>query len=322
LTFLLNFNSFKDDKLRVKLLWLFFLFPSVAWPLPWSTDMHHIEPLMNESMEALNRENGSPPICNDATSLKYISPLPKKEPWRSYYKMPKLLTDNFYKVKDVCMEAKKMNAAQGVSKKYALVGHKTHLCDFGHHACLSMLKSLSDPCNHFVQDNFQVFHSRIFIGQHRPAGYREMMNEYGKLGPSLVVIDLESCTIMPTVKGKAALKEGMNTKAMVRDNFNYTPPSLEAAKDAKGVHKFKSESEQIRFGAIRESLTTNVPELKKLEQGRKDCYVNGKRSLPGISDIESVQYGEVKIKGAAAMRKLMDEQYIDVTGTNPYEIKK
>lgn len=281
--------------------------------------MHHIEPLMNESQEALTKPVAA--ICEDedkVSPITYISDQPKTEKWRQYYKVPKLITDKMYKVKDVCEEAKKMNAAQGVSKKYALVANKTHFCDTGARACLATFKSISDPCNNFVQDNFQVFHTRTFIGSHKPAGNQLILDEYGNMGPSLLVINLETCSLMPTTSAKKAMKEGMTAKVAARDSYFYTPPSLDGKKDAKGEYQFKSEDESIRFQAMKEALTTNIPELKALT-GKNDCYVNGKRSLPSIGDMEEVPYGEIKIKGTVGMRKLMDEQYIQLTGKNPYK---
>lgn len=300
------------------LLFLIFM-SSHAWSLPWSTGMHHIEPLMQESTEALE-EAGDAALCADpiVPPVKYISDKPKTEVWRSYYKVPKLLTADLYKVKDVCAEAKKMNTSQGVTKKYALVANKTHLCDGMSRACLSTFKSVSDPCNSFVQDNFQVFHSRTFIGQHKPTAYKEIMNEYGNMGPSLLVINLETCELMPTQAGKKAVKSGMTVQNAVRDSYYYTPPSLDSAKDEKGVLNFKSDDDRIRFDAMKSALLTNIPELKPLDVGKTNCFEGEKRTLPSISDTEEVQYGEIKVKGFMGIRKLMDEQYIEKTGINPY----
>lgn len=289
------------------------------YALPWSSDMHHIEPLLNEAQEAVNETSNVNCQATEVSPLRYISNQPRTEEWRSYYKVPKLLNEKLYKVKDVCEEAKRMNASQGVTKKYALIAHKTHLCDIGHRACLSTFKSVSDPCNTFVQENFQVFHSRTFIGQHRPKANQEIMDEYGNMGPSLLVINLETCEMMPTENGKKALATGMTAKVAVKDNYFYTPPSLDGAKDEKGVYKFKSDNDQVRFSAMREALTTNIPELKTLAENKKnDCFENNQRTLPGISDLETVKYGEIEVKGAIAIRKLLDEQYIDETGINPY----
>lgn len=301
----------------MKFIILFWLISSTVWALPWETNMHHIAPLMEESAEALS---AAPQVScqEDISPTRYISDKPKTEAWRAYYKIPSLLTAEMYKVKDVCEEAKKMNLAQGVTKKYALIANKTHLCDGGARACLSTLKSVSDPCNTFVQDNFQVFHTRTFIGQYRQNKYREIMDEYGNMGPSLLVINLETCKLVPTENGKEALKKGMAEKNAVRDSYYYTPPSQADAKDAAGVHKFKSDNDSVRFKAMRESLFKNIPELQSLDTGKNDCYVDGKRTLPGIADLEIVQYGDLQVKGTMAIKKLMDEQFIEKTNINPY----
>jgi hypothetical protein len=307
----------------MKMLWMTLFITFKAYSLPWSTDMHHIEPLLNESQQAVHQTDNINCQATEVSPIRYISSHPRTEPWRKYYKVPKLLNENLYKVKDVCAEAKRMNAQQGVVKKYALIAHKTHLCDAGHRACLSAFKSVSDPCNNFVQDNFQVFHTRTFIGQHRPKAYQAIMDEYGYMGPAMLVIDLESCQLMPTIDGKKALKEGKTPPVAVKEGYYYVPPSLDGAKDDMGVHKFKSENDQVRFSAMREALTSRIPELKPLEVDKKnDCYENNQRTLPGISDLEMVKYGELEMKGAMAIRKLLDEQYIDETGINPYEQKK
>jgi len=281
--------------------------------------MHHIEPLLEEVNKAV--EEAPEFTCSDPSvpAFKYISDKPKTEAWRSFYKVPTLLTADMYKVKDVCEEAKKLNAKQDVTKKYAMVANKTHLCDGMSRSCLSTFKTISDPCNSFVQDNFQVFHTRTFIGQHKPAAYKEMLNEYGNMGPSLLVIDLATCELVPTEAGKKAVSGGMSAKDAVKNSYYYTPPSMDSAKDDKGIYKFKSDDDRVRFSAMREALTTNIPELKKLETSKLDCFVNGKRALPGISDSEEVQYGDIKVKGFMGMRKLMDEQYIEKTGINPYK---
>jgi hypothetical protein len=304
----------------MKSLWILLLFSTHTLALPWFSDMHHIEPLFNESQDAVKETNNINCQATEVSPLRYISPAPRTEAWRSYYKVPKLLHENLYKVKDVCEEAKRMNASQAVTKKYALIAHKTHLCDVGHRACLSTFKSVSDPCNNFVQDNFQVFHTRTFIGQHRPKANQAIMDEYGNMGPSLLVINLENCELMPTENGKKALKSGMAPKVAVKDNYYYTPPSMDGAKDDKDVYKFKSDDDQVRFSAMREALTTNIPELKLLAENKKnDCFENNQRTLAGISDTEVVKYGEIEVKGAIAIRKLLDEQYIDQTGINPYD---
>jgi hypothetical protein len=295
------------------------IFPtSYALALPWSTEMHHIEPLMSEAQEAVH-DTGDPTCqASEISPFRYISPLPKEEPWRKYYKVPTLLTEKLYKMKDVCEEAKRQNEQQGVKKKYALIAHKTHLCDGGHRACLSTFKSISDPCNNFVQDNFQVFHTRTFVGQYRTSGSKQIMEEYGSMGPSLLVIDLETCNLVPTEAAGKAMKEGMSQQVAARDSYFHTPPALENAKDDQGVHKFKSDNDQVRFTAMREAIVTNMPTLKPLTEGKNDCYENGQRTLPGIKDLEMVKYGEIEVKGAHAIRKLMDEQYIEQTGINPY----
>lgn len=290
-----------------------------TWALPWNSELHHLEPLMNQ-VNDIDKE-GFQSTCEDPIKNpnQYISDLPKNEPWRKFYKLPTLLTDKFYKINDVCEEAKKQNQQEGKSKKYALVANKTHLCDAGHRACLSALKSISDPCNTFVQENFQVFHIRTFIGQHKVNGYQEMMNEYGQMGPSMLVINLETCRLEPTINAEKELKKGQNEKKLAKENYYYTPPSLEGAKDSKGVYKFKSDNDSIRFEAMRDSLFTTMPQLKNLDKGKNDCFENGKRTLPGISDTELVKYGDIEIKGAPAIRKLMDEQYIKATGIHPYK---
>ncbi len=302
----------------MKVFLLLMIYSFQAWSLPWSTGMHHIEPLLQESTEAAKSVEVT---CNDPSipPFKYISDKPKTEAWRSYYKVPALLTADFYKVKDVCEEAKKMNAAQGVSKKYAMVANKTHLCDGMSKACLSTFKSVADPCNSFVQDNFQVFHSRTFIGQYKQEGYKEIMNEYGNMGPSLLVIDLETCQLMPTETGKKAVKDGMSVASAVRDGYYYTPPSLDSAVDAQGVLKFKSLDDRVRFEAMKNALITNIPELKKLDQGKTDCFEGDKRTLPGMTDSEEIPYGDIKVKGYMGLRKLMDEQFIEKTGIYPYK---
>ena len=297
---------------------LFILISAPAWSLPWSSQMHHVEPVMNEAEKALEETGATCEEEVQVSPMTYISDRPKTEKWRQYYKIPKLITDQMYKVKDVCEEAKRMNAAQGVTKKYALVANKTHFCDVGARACISTFKSISDPCNSFVQDNFQVFHTRTFIGSHRPAGNKLILDEYGNMGPSLLVINLETCTLMPTTAAKKAIKGGMDVKTAAKDSYFYTPPSLDGKKDAKDEYQFKSDDDSVRFKAMKEALTTNIPELKALT-GKNDCYVDGKRTLPGIGDLEEVSYGDIKIKGVFGMRKLMDEQYIQLTGKNPYK---
>lgn len=303
----------------MKWLTIIFLVSTSAHALDWASQMHHIAPLMNESEEAITDSKDISCKTEEVKPYQYISPLPKTEPWRAYYKVPKLLTKDLYKVNDVCLEAKRMNAAQGVTKKYALIAQKTHLCDGGHRACLSTFKSVSDPCNNFVQDNFQVFHTRTFIGQYRQPGYEKILEEYGSMGPSLLVIDLETCSLMKTPAASKAIAEGMKPADAVKDSYFYTPPSMDGEKDEAGQYKFKSENDQVRFTAMREALVKNHPSLAPLAEGKKnDCYEEGKRTLPGIGDLETVKYGELEMKGAQAIRKLMDEQYIEQTGINPY----
>jgi len=283
----------------------------------WSSGMHHIEPLYQESEVAI-QESGSV-ICSDPVPpFKYISDKPKTEVWRSYFKVPKLLTADLYKVKDVCEEAKKMNHQQGVNKKYALVANKSHQCDTGAGACLSMFKSISDPCNSFVQDNFQIFHARTTISRHITSGSKEIMREYGEQGPSLLVINLETCQLMPTIEGEKAIARGVSATNAAKDGYFFTPPSLESSKDEKGVYKYKSENDHVRFDAMRDALTTNIPELKAIE-GKTDCFIDGKRTLPGMGDKDDIQYGDIATKGLLGIRKLLDEQYIEKTGINPYK---
>jgi hypothetical protein len=286
---------------------------SQAFALDWESQMHHLEPIITD------QESVNECAADDISPIKYISPEPKTEAWRSYYKMPKLLTADLYKVKDVCEEAKNMNKAQGVDREYAIVANKSHFCDLGHRGCISALKSISDPCNNFIQDNFQVFHARTYVGSFRPSGSKEISETYGQMGPSLLVIRLKDCQLMPTTKGEAEIKKGMSPQKAAAENYYYTPPALDDAKDSKGEYAFKSEDESVRFKAMKDSLIKNIPELAKLDGKKMDCFENGKRTLPGINDLEEIPYGKLNVKGIVGIRKLMDEQLIQVTGKNPYK---
>ncbi len=302
-----------------RLLIIIFMSTQGAMAFDWSTGFHHVAPLMSELLPMSSVDDGL--SCEEkakSSLLTYISERPRNEKWRSYYKVPQLLDENLYQVKDVCEEAKKKNKNEGSEKKYALIAHKTHLCDTNHMACLSTFKSIADPCNYFIHDNFQVFHTRTIIGSHKPKSSKLIMDEYGDMGPSILVIDLSTCSLMPTVNAQKAIAGGMNPQKAVSESYYYTPPSLDNSKDQLGVQKFKSSDERLRFEAMKESLTKNIPALKENIKPRMDCFENGVRTLPGISDTDIVEYGEMEIKGDIAMRKLLDEQYIDQTGINPY----
>ena len=303
----------KIHGMRKTLLPLILFFASPAFAMKWESNLHHIEPLLKGGEEA--KECAS----EDLSPLKYISQEPKTEAWRSYYKMPKLLTADLYKPTEVCEEAKRMNAAQGVNREYAIIAHKSHFCDTGARGCISTLKSVSDPCNNFIQDNFQVFHTRTYVGSYRPSGSKEISDTYGQMGPSLLVIRLKDCKLVPTVKGSEAVSKGMSPEQAAAENYYFTPPSLDEAKDSKGETAFKSEDDRIRFMAMKESLIENIPELSKFKSGPVDCFENGKRSLPGIEDMKDVPYGKINIKGIVGIRKLMDEQLIETTGKTPYK---
>jgi hypothetical protein len=298
--------------MRDLLLSFILLSSSQAIALEWQSEMHHLKPIITD------QESANECLADDIQPLKYISSEPKTEAWRSYYKIPRLLTSDLYKIEDVCNEAKIMNKAQGVNREYAIVANKNHFCDFGHRGCISTLKSLSDPCNNFIQDNFQVFHARTYIGSFRPSGSKEIAETYGQLGPSLLVIRLKDCQLIPTIKGEAEIKKGMSPQKAVAEDYFFTPPSLEGVKDSKGEYAFKSADESVRFKAMKDSLIKNIPELAKLDSKKMDCFENGKRTLPGIKDLEEIPYGKINVKGIAGIRKLMDEQLIEVTGKNPY----
>ena len=284
---------------------------------------YHAEPLMSEGLSAItqiNQTKVSPELtCDEGPPggiLNYISKEPKTEKWRSYYKLPKLLNENLYQIKDVCAEAKRMNAAQGVDRKYALVAHKGHLCDTNHRACLSMMKSVSDPCNYFVKDNFQVFHSRTFFKNKSILAGEKVRETYGKVEPAMVVIRLSDCKLVPTAAATKAMKAGMSQeKAVLEDHFR-VPPS--DGNDSTGSPKFRSADEAVRFEAMKNELVTKLPELASLNTARTHCISQGKRSLPGILDSDKVDYGQFKdISAIAAMRKLLDEQMVE-TGYNPF----
>jgi hypothetical protein len=111
----------------------------------------------------------------------------------------------------------------------------------------------------------------------------------------------------------------MSVASAVRDGYYYTPPALDSAVDAQGVLKFKSLDDRVRFDAMKNALITNIPELKKLDQGKTDCFEGDKRTLPGMTDSEEIPYGDIKVKGYMGLRKLMDEQFIEKTGIYPYK---
>jgi hypothetical protein len=235
--------------------------------------------------------------------------------------MPKLLgQDNLVTPQQICEDARKENEKLGQNKKYALIAHKTHLCDAGGKACLSTLKSVSDPCNYFIQDNFQVYHTRTFIGPFKTKNYDQLLNLYGHMGPSLLVIDLSTCNFVPTVNAQKYMQEQKKTLAQATsDGASYTGPHPENARDEKDQPKFKSGREEVRFEAMRESLLTNMPQLQtEMSTKRIHCIDNGTRSLPGLSDDQEITYGSMTTKGIIGVRKLMDEQYVEQFGFDPF----
>jgi hypothetical protein len=72
--------------------------------------------------------------------------------------MPKLLTAEFFKLKEICEDSKKNHQ----EKKIAFLMFKTHMCDRGSKACLYNTRTMVDPCNKFLQDNFSIYHTRMF----------------------------------------------------------------------------------------------------------------------------------------------------------------
>jgi hypothetical protein len=115
----------------------------------------------------------------------------------------KLLSPTFYKLGDVCADAKKTDP----SKKAAVVLIKTHLCDVGTGVCIDSLRTFDDPANVFIRDNFVSYHTRFIgydldpksgVSSEHFAGEDVIRSEWKKpdSNPEAAIIDLSTCTVM------------------------------------------------------------------------------------------------------------------------------
>ncbi|MDA8792408.1 hypothetical protein N9N67_04135 [Bacteriovoracaceae bacterium] len=138
--------------------------------------------------------------------------------------MPTLLDDSFYKIQDVCMDARNKSKEQSVEschegKKAALVLLKTHYCDVNVNVCIDALTALSDPANNFVHQNFITYHSQfsnykynaeqgIIWAHYYDDTQKRVGKEWGKedSNPELLVLRLSDCKVI----GKKKIKDYNN----------------------------------------------------------------------------------------------------------------
>ncbi|MGZ3707336.1 MAG: hypothetical protein ACXWPM_00540 [Bdellovibrionota bacterium] len=111
--------------------------------------------------------------------------------------LPPLLNAEFHTRQQLCEDARRNHP----DKKLILLALKNHLCDFEHRACLHVTRTLADPCNHFVRDNFAVYQTRLYrCDEGKPCetqpGTDEIADEWGMSGPDLIVVEPVSCRIL------------------------------------------------------------------------------------------------------------------------------
>ena len=121
---------------------------------------------------------------------------------------PRLLSEQFYKKSDVCADARIKASREKPAKKFALVLAKTHLCDVGTNVCVDSLRTLLDPANVFVRENFVTYHTRFlkYDFEHEKQvlktshfkGEAAIRAEWQKpdSDPEVMVVDLATCRVL------------------------------------------------------------------------------------------------------------------------------
>jgi hypothetical protein len=114
------------------------------------TGQFMIEDYLHEFSKINKIQNNN--LCNNQESSDEEKIIAKK------IELPKLLTADFFKLQQICEDSKKNHP----EKKIAFLMFKTHMCDRASKACLYNTRTMVDPCNKFLQENFSMYHTRMF----------------------------------------------------------------------------------------------------------------------------------------------------------------
>ncbi len=175
----------------------------------------------NGSDAACSNDNGHNPLSKalNTTSSKLLKAAAANSAPR-VLRLPKLITQGFITRDQVCVDAR----INHPDKKLLLVAVKTHVCDTDAKVCLRATRDLSDPCNRFIHSNFAEYHTRRFRTspdrkhdfEEDPAS-EEIGKIWGNAGPTLVVVDVASCTKLGQVgPGLDGISGNLNLSAPER----------------------------------------------------------------------------------------------------------
>jgi hypothetical protein len=220
--------------------------------------------------------------------------------WKNGVRLPKLLSEKMYTPEQICADAKATIAAKGEKKKFALVLYTTHFCDGSHRHCMGETRTVSDPCNKFLQNNFELYQVQTWIYAKPVPKGDEMTNLYSGpdgAGPAYAVIDLESCKIT----GKPFLPSSeYDAKSGYRSWLDGSPQ--------KRFQMLKSDL--LKLESVRQKLD---PAQRALEGRDLDCSAEERKRYP-VLGTEAIDVGGQKELKIDLLRSLLNEQYEEVHG--------
>jgi hypothetical protein len=201
-------------------------------------------------------------------------------------------------IKSLCQNAKgkgtiNLKNEHVLTRRYAVVLKKGHLCDLTMRYCLIAFRAFADPCNKFVQDNFIPYHAKTFsvkkVGNKTvnvPTKVGPKIDSiYSSLGPMMRLIDLQTCKL---------------TSRTYTSGFDIVPPgkaaySVQEKGKKKKTHVLKQESRLARIKAMRNSLLYSDPAVgSKLNQPQSitacsdEELANSKKNL-GQDNVDTIK---------------------------------
>ncbi len=202
-------------------------------------------------------------------------------PWKLV--LPRLLTSERYRLKQICDEVEAGNAGitdPAKQRHFAIIALKSHACDCDamQQVCLQTTRNLADPCNTFLHRNFVAYHTRpMRYGRKSDAKVfassfdkqvceilpdaKKVISEWGKVlenaeldpGPGLAIVDTKACKAVGKVPADRAstdedrLKRAEQTNAAIREAFAKLPETEETKRILAKGRDFCSEADRGRF---------------------------------------------------------------------------
>ena len=285
----------------------------------------HLQGLLTLMQPFLDPSHGRKPASFDQDVAPPISDengSPKPDDWKRGIQLPKLLTEGLDTPQAICEDARRENLKAGTNKKFALIAYKSHFCDGAARNCLFTTRTISDPCNKFLRNNFQLYHARTYFHGNATPGTATLQKYFGGAGPVLIVLDLESCELVrknPDLPlGSLEDDDPKTSNILILPNNlgNLMQSNRPGESDGDALKRVVSEfgSAADRFSAWKAQLLSLPGVREKISKSQQalsgkdlDCTPEERKEIPELGN-GSKRVGDRAVFEIDRLRGVMDAQ--------------